>query len=100
MSDDRISDSIRDRARRNHTVLIRCLAEVSQSRVAELIGVSQTTMSGIKADQLERFAALIAACGLKLAPVTDQTFDETYISALKTLAAVGLRSETSRGHDE
>jgi len=88
--DERIADSIRTKARRNHSLLLRCVAEVSQKRVAELLGVSETLMSTMKTEQLERFGALIAACGLKLAPATDQTFDESYISALRTLAKRGL----------
>ena len=85
-----IDDSLRGAARRNHSLLLRGLAEVSQKRMADLIGVSETTMSAMKSDQLERLSVLIAACGLKLSPITHQTFDESYISALKTLAAVGL----------
>ena len=85
-----IEDSIRASARRNHSLLLRGIADVSQKRIAALIGVSETTMSDMKNDQLERVAALIAACGLKLSPVTHQTYDESYIGALKTLASVGL----------
>ena len=87
---DRVSESIRVRAQKSHSALLRGLASVSQKRAAELIGCSETTMNSIKADQLERFAALVAAVGLKLVPITDQTFDESFISALKTLAAIGL----------
>lgn len=97
-----ISETIRGRTRSNHTMLLKCMSEVSQKRIAALIGVSETTMSDMKSDHLERFAALVAACGLKLAPTSDQTYDESYISALKTLAAVGLGREPRRdsGSDE
>lgn len=100
--DERVSDSIRAAARRNHSMLLRSISDVSQKRIAALIGVSETTMSEVKNEQLERIAALIAACGLKLSPVTHQTFDESYISALKTLASVGLGREPQRdiGGDE
>lgn len=93
---ERMAESIRARAQKGHTALLRGLAGVSQKRAAELIGCSETTMNAIKADQLERFAALVAACGLKLVPITDQTFDESYISALRTLAAIGLGQETTQ----
>ena len=95
-----VEDAIRGAARRNHSLLLRCIAEVSQKRVAALIGVSETTMSDMKNDQLERIAALIAACGLKLTPVTHQTYDESYIGALKTLAFVGLGRPTVLGDEE
>ena len=96
--DDRIAEVIRKGARRNHSLLVRGMAQVSQKRVADLIGISEGTLSTLKAEQLERLAALIAACGLKLSAVTDQTFDEAYISALKTLATVGLGHEPR--HDD
>ena len=48
-------------------------------------------MSGMKDDdKLDRLGALIAACGLKLAPASEQTFDAPYIDALRTLAKRGL----------
>lgn len=93
---DRVNESIRRQAQRNYSLLLRCLAQVSQKRVAELIGVSQPTLSEFKDEHLQKFAAIAAACGLKLAPVTAQTFDESYVSALKTLAAVGLGREPVR----
>ena len=100
MSD--MSESIRGKTRKNHAVILRAIDQVTGKRVAELIGVSESTVSAMKADNLERFAALIAACGLKLARITDQTFDESYVSALKTLAAVGLGRDLKRdeGDDE
>lgn len=88
--DDRVNESIRTRTRRNLALLMRCLAEVSQKRVASLIGVSETTLSDMKTDHLERFAALAAACGLKLVPITEETYDESIISAMKTLSVLGL----------
>jgi predicted XRE-type DNA-binding protein len=98
--DDRVSELIRNRAQRNHTLLLQGMAAVSQKRVAELIGVSTTTMSDMKAEHLERFSALVAACGLKFAKVTDVTYDESYVSALKTLASVALGRQTEQPRDE
>lgn len=94
--DDRISDAIRRSTRRNLSALLSGMAAVSQKRVAELIGVSETTLSGMKSDHLERFAALAAACGLKLVASTAQTVDDDHIAALETLAAMALRSGEKR----
>lgn len=89
--DDRVNESIRSRARRNTSLLMRCMAEVSQKRVASLIGVSEPTLSEMKnGELLERFSALVAACGLKLVPITEDTYDESIISAMKTLSVLGL----------
>lgn len=98
--DERISESIRGKAQRNNSMLLRCMAEVSQKRVAELIGVSETTLSNMKSDNLERFAALVAACGLRLVACTDQTYDESAVSALKTLAAIGIDRVRPNREDE
>lgn len=100
--DERLDDSIRARARRNHSLMLRCIAEVSQKRVAALIGVSETTMSDMKNDHLMRFCALLSACGLKVVPSTEQVYDESVISAIKTLAAIGLGRDLRRdeGVDE
>ena len=85
-----MDDVMRALTRRNNSILLRCFAEVSQKVVADRIGVSEATISSIKSDQLERFAAIVAACGLKLVPITAQTYDESFVEALKTIAVVGL----------
>ena len=97
---DQVADSIRNRVSRNYSRLLRGISTVSQKRVAELVGVSPTTMNDLINDgRLERAVAVFAAAGLKQVPVTDQTFDESYISALKTLAAIGLGSQQSQMHE-
>lgn len=100
MSD--MSESIRAKTRRNHAVILRAISDVTGKRVAELIGVSESTLSAMKSDNLERFASLIAACGLKIVPITEQVYDESVISAIKTLAAIGLGRDLKRveGDDE
>lgn len=98
--DERISEAIRGAARRNHTLLLRGLAEVSQKKVAELIGVSPATMTDLKTDHLERFCALVAACGLRFSKTTDVTYDESYVGALKTLACVALGRDRAELREE
>ena len=89
--DERMSESIRAGTRRNASMLAKSRASTSQRRVAELMGISETTLSEMKGDgKLDRLGALIAACGLKLAPASEQTFDAPYIDALRTLAKRGL----------
>ena len=87
-----MSDGLRRMAQRNHSALLRGLAEVGQRRVADLIGVSESTVSGMKNDQLERFSALLAACGLKAVPSSERSLGDDHIQALETLAAMALRS--------
>lgn len=78
-----------DLARKNERAILQALAEHSQTKVASLIGVSDSTVT--RTDKMA-MGAFIAACGLKLVPAHAQTFDASYIDALKVMAGVGLKS--------
>mgnify|MGYP001594604011 CR=1 FL=1 len=82
-----VSDTIAGASRKTETVLLQALAERSQVRVAELLGVSESTVS--RTDKAA-MAAFIVACGLKVVKQQFQCFDPEYVRALKTLAGVGL----------
>lgn len=43
-----------------------------------------------KAEHLERACLILAACGLRIVPVTEHTYDEADITALRQLATKGL----------
>ena len=88
-----VNESIRRQAQRNHSAILRGLAQVTQSCVADLIGASEATVSRFKEMGLEQAAALLAACGLKVVPESAQVLDAEYIKALKTMAGVGLGHE-------
>jgi hypothetical protein len=77
---------------RNHTAALRAMAEVSQRRVAELLGLAESSLSEHKDRHLERSMAILAACGLKVVPCTARTYSDEHIQALQTLAAIGLRA--------
>jgi predicted XRE-type DNA-binding protein len=94
-----MSDRMRTQARRQHALLLRSLQAVSQKRVAEMIGVSEPTFSNLKNDHLERVVQAIVACGLKLVPTTEHTYDESVVNAIKTLAAIGLGRDLKRDED-
>lgn len=77
-------------AHASYTALLRALGEVSQKRVAEIVGLSESAMSTWKSDHLERACLVIAACGLRVVPVTEHTYEEADIAALRQLASKGL----------
>jgi hypothetical protein len=80
--------------------VLRLLAERSQSRVADAIGVDESTMSRWVAAEsgLRRACEVIAALGLRLRPADQPDFSETYVTALETLAREQLdRRKASRG---
>jgi hypothetical protein len=97
MADGSMGEQLRRVAQRNHSALLSGLAQVSQKRVADLIGVSEATLSTMKNEQLERFAAFAAACGLKVVAITDQTYKSAHVDALKTLASIALDRDQNSG---
>lgn len=90
-----VSQSIEALTRRNHTTILRAMALVSQKRVAELVGVSDTTISRLKDDDLERLAAILAACNLVAQPNSFKSVDPDRLRALTILAREALDRETS-----
>lgn len=85
--ENRLSESIRCRANRNLQAILHALAERSQVKVSELLGVSESTVSRTDKGQIADF---LAACGLKAVPLQMQCFDPEYVKALKVMAGVGL----------
>ena len=81
--------AVSEAARKTERVLLQTLARVSQVRVAERMGVSESTVSRIDKGHIATF---IAACGLKVVPADMQCFDPEYIKSLKVLAGVGLQA--------
>jgi hypothetical protein len=81
-----LAPSVRSLAHRNHGMVLRGMAEVTQRRVAELVGVSESVLSEFKSQHLERLCAVIAASGLRIAPCTEHNYPDEYIDALKVQA--------------
>jgi hypothetical protein len=81
-----LSPSITENARKNERVILQAFARVSQARIAEQMGVNDSTVSRFKDGGLEHAAALLAACGLKVVPVEMQCFPREKVNALLTLA--------------
>lgn len=79
--------------------MLRGLRDVTQARVADLMGLSQSVLSDFKA-HIPRMAAMLAASGLRVVPCTTQTFDDDYIRALRVLARAGLDGSGAAGEDE
>lgn len=72
------------------TSILKAMASVGQSKVAELIGVSPTTVSRLKDDDLERLAAILAACNLVAHPRSFKSVDPDRLRALTVLAREAL----------
>ena len=89
-ADKGLSPSIRERAQRNHSAMLRALSNTGQAVAADLIGCDPSTVTRIKDDQLERFAALLAACKLKVVHEDLQLIKRDTLVALRTFARDGV----------
>lgn len=68
---------------------------MGQARVAEAIGVSESTVSRMKDADIERTAKMLAVLGLKCVPATVRCFDPGQINAILTLAKARMRDVES-----
>lgn len=71
-----LSTAQQEIARNNERAILRSLAVVTQKRVSELAGISETKLSRIKDGDLEMFCAVLAALSLKLVPTDVHTVSE------------------------
>lgn len=81
-----LSPAIEALSRKNESIVLRALAEHSQTRIAEQLGVDASTVSRFKDGGLAQASALLAACGLKVVPIDMQCFSRDKVNALLTLA--------------
>lgn len=76
-----------ERARKAYLTVLRALQEPGrQVAIATAMGVSESTVSRFKNDQLEQFCSVLAHAGLKVVPTDMQCFPADKVQALLTLA--------------
>lgn len=79
------TESMTTRCKEIETSILRAMANVGQSRIAELMGVNASTVSRFKDSDIERFAAFLAATGLIVVPAGTPIVDEAELKALRLL---------------
>jgi hypothetical protein len=80
-----------ERARKAYlTVLQRLQEPGSAVAVAAAMGVSESTVSRLKNEQMESLCAVIAHLGLKVVPVEMQCFKPEMVQALLTVSRAHL----------
>lgn len=84
---------IRGRANKNLSEILRAFRVTTQAKVADLMGISETTVSRLKDNAIPEFAVLLAACGLKVVSENAQTHSPERIAALTTLALEALKND-------
>ena len=76
-----------ERARKAASTILRALQDPGrQGSIATAMGVSESTVSRMKNDQLDQFCLLLAHAGLKVVPMEMQCFPQDKVHALLTLA--------------
>ena len=77
---------ILERARKNEKVVLRGLASVGQVNAAKEINLSESAVSRMKDGEIAKFSRFLAACNLKVVPVSFRCAKPEVIEALQTLA--------------
>lgn len=85
------------RARKNSAAILRGLARVGQSTVSKALGVSESTVSRWKDEEIERIGRMLAACGLKAVSTEMRCYPPEEVNALFVLARGRLDGIASRG---
>jgi len=80
-----------ERARKNESVILQALAARGQDNVAREIGVSESTISRFKAQEIARLSQLLAVCGLKVVPEHLRCYPEEHIEHLQYFAQRAIR---------
>ena len=96
-----MTDSMADLVRRNEREVLKALGAISQTRVAELAGITDTMLSRMLSPRdaqdrsdLQKWCAVIAACNLVLLPRTFSSIDPDELRATRLLARKMLEQET------
>lgn len=80
------SAAVADRARKIEAIVLQRLASVGQARIAEQLGVNESTVSRWKDGDIARWARFLALLDLKATPQEYRCYDEHTLSAMLTLA--------------
>ena len=87
MSMSALSSSPAEKARKAHSRVLSRLQEVGTARTAaQVMGVSETTVSRIKTEHLEGAIALLYTLGMKVVDADRICVDPEYLKALQTMA--------------
>jgi hypothetical protein len=88
-----VSPTPAERARKSAVTILRALQEPGrQVAIATAAGVSESTISRFKSEQIDQFSLFLAHAGLKVVPTEMQCFHPDKIQALLTLAKDHLRA--------
>lgn len=100
MSTNSLSPERDDIAREIETLILQRVARVSQKRLSlELkpaFDFSESTISRWNDGEYQKWAAALSILGLRVVPQTAVVVTAEYLSALETMARIGLKAERKR----
>jgi hypothetical protein len=84
-----LSQSPSERARKAHSAVLQAMQDPGTARnVAQVLGVSESTVSRTKTEKLEDALVLLYQLGFKVVPQEMKCFPADYVQALHALAAM------------
>ncbi|MFT3720399.1 AsnC family protein [Pseudorhodoferax sp.] len=84
-----------ERARKAHVTVLRALQEPGrQVALATALGVSESTVSRFKTEQLEQLCAFLAHLGMKIVPSTHRCIDPKTFDAFEVLFSKAMSMTT------
>lgn len=83
-----MDESIAARSQRNRNAIDKALRDQTQARVAERMGMSASAFSdwfNKQAENIQRLCGVLAALGLKVAPIATETVSPAQLRALRII---------------
>lgn len=82
-----------ERARKAHSAALQAMQDPGTQRtVAQVLGVSESTVSRIKTEKLEDAITLLYHLGFKVVPQDMRCFPADYVKALHTMARMHVEA--------
>lgn len=91
------SEKTRKSAAKIQAAVLQRLAEVTQTKAAERMGVSVSTVSRAVSDDLCRICEILAAIGFQVAPIDAVITTQAELDVLKRWGIRYLEADLSRG---
>ncbi|MCO7513737.1 transposase family protein [Pseudomonas guariconensis] len=96
MSTNELSQERDDIAREIETLILQRIARTSQKAIALQTGCSESTVSRWNDGEYQRWAQVLSLLDLRVVPSTAVVVTAEYLSALETMARIGLKAERKR----
>lgn len=91
-----LSQDRTDIAREIETLILQRVPRISQKQIAAETGCSESTVSRWNDGEYQRWAQVLSLLELRVVPATAVVVTAEYLSALETMARIGLKAEKKR----